>query len=198
MLGIGGGDEPPAPPEPAADVWYKPSAAESRSPGELSYAPFGVLVEPQLAIHNLRGGTLTSVLATLPLSPYVGLFAGGVFADTARFAGGVDFFRYVGVELPIARGSASVSAIAAPTVAIGTIFTGGILAGDASIAPLGVRAVVDSAHLFAELRLSGHLLVGGEPGLADSAKSVGTAETLGLQLVVAPLFVKVHGGEERR
>jgi hypothetical protein len=183
---------------PERDVWYRPpSSADSRPPEEKRYAPLGVLVEPQLAVHNLRGGTLTSVLASLPLNPYVGIAVGGVFADTARFSGGIDFLRYAGLELPIARGTMRSSVVLAPTFGAASIFAGSIVAGDAWTAPLGIRAVVEAAHVMAELRVSGHLLVGGEVGTEHNAKTLGTAETLGLQLVIAPLFVTTGGGTVR-
>jgi hypothetical protein len=197
LLGVGGVDDPSPAPAPAPEIWYRPSAAESQPPQGVRYAPIGVLVEPQLAVHNLRGGTLTSVLATVPVNPYVGFVFGGVFADTARVSVGLDFLRYAGLELPIVRGAASVSLIAAPTVGAASIFAGGLVAGDAWTAPLGLRVLVERARSMAELRLSGHLLFGGEVGLDRNAKEPGTAETLGLQLVVAPLFIKTRAGVTR-
>lgn len=199
-IGEGEGESatPPTSPAPPPDEtpsdarWYRPTAAESRPPPDVLYVPLGVLVEPQLGIASLRGGTLTSVLATFPLGPVAGLLIGAQISDTARFTMGLDLFRYTGLELAMTKSpsAARLSAIFAPTVGVQSFIGGGVVGGDGWIAPAGLRAVIEPAHMMAELRLSAHLLLGGQLDSTNQASVMGTAGSLGLQLVIAPLFAK--------
>lgn len=181
----------------ASAVWYRPPSRTSRTPADVRYVPLGVLIEPQLAVGSLRGGTLTTVLATIALAPAVGLVIGAQFADAPRLAMGIDLFRYVGVEVPINGGasSARLSAIFAPTLGLQSIYGAGVMAGDFWTAPAGLRAVIQPARSMAELRVAGHFLIGGQVESDNPASVVGTAGTLGLQLVVAPLFIKSRSAE---
>lgn len=181
-------DEPPA--ETSAP-WYEPTPAEKTPPPERAYVPIAIVVEPQIGVGALRGGTLTNVLANLPFGPQAGITMGIQAADTARFVTGIDLLRYSGVELALARapGTAQLSVVIAPTIGLAGIFFGGVIAGDASIAPFGLRGVFPSAHTMIELRTSGHFLFGGQVD-APPVGVFGMAQTFGLQLALSPLFVR--------
>lgn len=174
-------------------LWYRPSTGEGRPPSRMVYHPLALEWEPQVLTGGARGGTLSTFAANLPVAPAFGFQVGAQIADTVRPLIGFDFFRYTGYEFPITRvpGTATISALIAPTFGIRAFFLGGVVGSDIWTAPIGARAIVEPISSMVEMRLALHGLVAGETdptGATSGNPSAGGS--LGLEIVVAPLLIK--------
>ncbi|HVJ94628.1 MAG TPA: hypothetical protein VM580_32805, partial [Labilithrix sp.] len=164
----GAGERPSALPVDDASraLWYRPEASESRPPPRLAYWPGAVALEPQFLLGGARGGVVTTVQLNLPVGAGFGFALGIQASDSARFIGGIDVLRYLGLEFTLTRlnGVGAISAIIAPTFGIQGYGNGSAFGADMYVQPVGIRAVVAPIRTMAELRIGGHVLVGTELG----------------------------------
>jgi hypothetical protein len=180
-------------------LWYRPSKGEIYKPKRPHFVPLGVIWTPQGLVAGGRGGSFSTVTINIPLANAFGFDLGAQVADSLRFYGGFDLFRYLGQEVPLSSGQVAMSVLFAPTIGIHGFVNGTAAGGDVGLSPVGVRSVLTSISAMAELRLAGHFLFGAElssfgGGSNEFVKS-SPAMSFGAELVLSPLFWR-QGGDE--
>jgi hypothetical protein len=178
--------------------WYKPSPDEIAPPKRSAYVPLGVLFEPQAIVGGpVNGGAVAKLQLTYSVATWFGVVAGIQMAQTTQAALGVQLFRYVGYQIPIALvpDAADFSVLFSPNLNIEGMVGSAVIAGDVSVMPLAFRATLSSISTVLELRPAVHVLIGSEPnafsgvGTNSSTYSFASnATTFGIQLFAGPLL----------
>lgn len=172
--------------ESSKEVWYRPAESEIHHPARGRYVPLALSWSPQVVTGGNTRGTLSTLTLNLPLATWFGLAAGLSMADAARFIGGLDLFRYAGVEIHALEGARPLSVLLAPTLGYAMYYGADAWGVDVMTAPVGVRTIVSEIRTMFEVRVAGHFLFGTD----DRERHFQGATGIGLELVAAPLFWK--------